>query len=148
MTTYSSNLIGPSVPPKYLEKGVISVVAQFTIATALVAGDIIQMIQVPQGAQILDVGLAVPQLDTNATPTISLNVGDGTTHNRYIAGDTNGELAAGGVTRLNQEGGLGYQYTTNGNTINVECGTAAATAKLGQTITLTCTYACDSYPYA
>jgi len=118
-------------------EGVIAVVSKYTQAAAYVINDVIQMVKVPKGAVILDVALSCEDLDTHATPTIVLEVGDGEDTDRYITGSTIGQ--AGGLASLARYNGHGYQYTAN-DTIDVKVTTAPATGTTDKSIMLTVLY--------
>ena len=75
---------------------------EFTNAAVLAAGDIIDMGPIPAGAQPVDVTLIAEDLDTSATPAITLTVGILTADKTdiataFIAASTVGQ--AGGVAR-------------------------------------------------
>jgi hypothetical protein len=97
------------------------------------------MVKVPAGATILDVTMACTDIDTDATPAVALQVGDGGSATRFIGTSTIGQ--GGGVARLDQFGGLGYQYTVD-DTIDVKISTVAD-AKAAGTLTLAVRYTLD-----
>ncbi len=87
--------------------------ADFTIYGTVAAGsaalgDVFQLARVPNGYSIESVILDCDQLDSNATPTLTLEVGDATTPGRFITGSTVGR--AGGVQTSNVAGATGYIY--------------------------------------
>ena len=108
-TTYYSDKViaGAHVPAKAGIHG-NEVVATFEAAVALVIDDVIQMVKVPAGARVVDVILAVDDLDTDGSPAIVLDVGDGDNDDLYILGSTKGQ--AGGVERM----GVGIVGTAPG----------------------------------
>lgn len=113
--------------------------ASYTVPTSgdgTAAGDIIQMLEVPIGATILDVWLSCTDIDTNGAPAVVLSVGDGGDVDRFILDSTIGQ--AGGYARLNNTAGAAYTYTAD-DTIDVKVVTAAATKAAG-TIVLTVFY--------
>lgn len=136
--------------------------ADFTIyasiaATEAAAGDIFQMVQVPNGYSIESVTLDCDKLDSNAAPAIVLEVGDSTTANRFINASTVAQ--AGGVQRSNVAGATGYSYTVGTNpgqfsggnagatVVQVKVATAAATFQAG-TIRLAVRVFLDSGAFA
>ena len=111
--------------------GITAATETYTFATSgdgTAAGDVIQMIKVPAGARILDVILACDDVDTNGTPTIVLDVGDGGDTDRFIDGSTVGQT--GGVSRMNSAVGADYTYTAD-DTIDIRLDAAAATKAAG-----------------
>lgn len=132
MTTYSTGLVssysaftGPGGGVVYMREVV------YTLTAALVSADIIQMIPVAAGERVVDLQLISEDLDTHATPTITLDVGDGVDTDRYIDGSTIAQT--GGFERL----GVGlatdaeaiaanYVYTA-ADTIDVVVSAAVAT---------------------
>lgn len=98
----------------------------------LEANDVIQMLPVQKGAIILEVILAVDDLDTDGTPAVVLSVGDGDDDDRFVTAAATAQAA--GVVRLNNVAGLLHKYTAN-DTIDVKVQTAPDAAAAG-TITL------------
>lgn len=97
-----------------------AVFATYTLSAALALNDVIQMVKVPSGATILDMTLTSTDVDTNGTPTIVLDVGDGSDTDRFIDGTTIGQT--GGTVRIGQgittATHIGYNYTAE-DTIDV-----------------------------
>lgn len=104
---------------------------------ALELNDVMQVVKVPRGFKVLEVVLSTTDLDTGGAPTIELDVGDGSSSNRFItgSGSTIAE-AGGGVIRLNQAGGHGYTYTAD-DTIDVKVLTGPQTGATSGTIKVT-----------
>lgn len=115
----------------------IVVYAEYEITAALVVNDVIQMIPVPAGAQIMEVTLGADDLDSNGTPAIVLDVGDGSVTDRLIDGATVGQ--AGGRTSTLKTGAFGYTYTAS-DTIDVIVQVAPATGATSGTIMLRVAY--------
>lgn len=139
-TTYSNLFDSSGVPTKpYRETqgGVFHRVATFAHPTSgdgSAAADVIQMIPVAKGTTVLQVWLTAEDLDTNGTPTISLDVGDGGDADRFIDGSTVGQ--AGGIATIGSGvaaaaiDGFPYTYTAD-DTIDVTVAAAAATKAAG-----------------
>lgn len=145
MATVTSDKVDAGIPAREPHSGVCSVKASFTVPTTgdgSAANDVIQMVKVPDGATVLEVIFTSEDLDTNATPTIVFDVGDGGDADRYIDGTTIGQT--GGVIRLGSgvaaatADALFHTYTAD-DTIDVTVTAAAATAAEG-VITLTVLY--------
>lgn len=139
MTTYLSNKAQPGVQPKFNANGVTAVCASYAFATAPSLNDLVQMMTIPAGATILDVILDSDDLDSNASPTIKFDVGDGTTAARFIAASTVPQ--AGGVAHASVAASTDYTYSAN-TPLYVKVNTAAATFQAG-TVRLTALYTMD-----
>lgn len=115
------------------------VVAEYEITAALALNDVVQMVKVPAGAIVSNVVLATDDLDTNGTPAIVLDVGDGGDTDRYIDGSTVGQ--AGGITDSSNLAidGIGYTYSVE-DTIDVLVQVAPATGATSGTIKLIVSY--------
>lgn len=111
MTTYLSNKAQPGIEPKYLAAGAIDVVATYTFASAPSANDLVQLMTIPSGATITGVTLDSDKIDTNASGTLTFDVGDGTTAARFISASTVGQT--GGVAYAGVAATVGYQYSAN-----------------------------------
>lgn len=80
MATFTGTACASGVVPRAIHAGVNSVSAQHTVSGSLSAGDVIQLVKIPQGATILDLVLR-----TDISPTqVTLSVGDGGDTDRYI----------------------------------------------------------------
>lgn len=132
MATYATGYSTASnVFQPYIEGLVYSREVTFTVATALSADDVIEMIPVYAGEQVVGVDLITEDLDTNGSPTIVLDVGDGGDSDRYIDGATVGQ--AGGA--VSQTVPTAYTYTAT-DTIDVTAQVGAATGATSVDITL------------
>jgi hypothetical protein len=106
-TAYKSTEVTAGYPvPAPMTGGVAEVVGHFVQTAAFVINDTVAMVTVPNGYQVTDVILDTQQLDTNGSPTITLDVGDATTPQAYIAASTIGQT--GGVVHAAVGG-----YTNN-----------------------------------
>ena len=108
-TTYSASKVATTVMARAGIE-ITSVFSTYEAAVALVINDVIKMIKVPKGATILELVCAVDDLDTGTT--ITLDVGDGTTANRFIAADTTAR--SGGLFRF----GSGISGAAAANCLN------------------------------
>lgn len=138
-TTFTSSQAASTINPRTCDNAVCSASGEYEITAALVISDVVQMVRVPAGATILEVTLATDDLDTGAA-AIVLDVGDGTTTDRFIDASLAAQVAANDVvSRINQVDGLNYKYTAE-DTIDVIVATAPATGTTSGTIRLTVTY--------
>ena len=101
----------------------------YTMTTAPVNGDIFEMLRVPAGARITGVTLKSTDIDTNGTPTVTLNVGDTADPDRLLAAVTIGQ-AGGTSSALVSSTGQFYKYTTE-TVISVSIPTGPATGAIG-----------------
>lgn len=145
MATVQSTKVASGVQQREPHSGVVAVFATYAVPATgdgSAAGDFIEMVKIPKGATVLEVILASEDLDTNGTPTITLDVGDGDDVDRYIDGSTIGQT--GGVARLGSGvaaaavDGCRYTYTAD-DTIDVKIVDVAATKAAGN-IQLTVLY--------
>lgn len=111
MTTYSASKVASTVQARAGIE-ITGVFSQFTIAVALVTGDIVQMLKVPAGATILEI---VASASASVAGTAQLEVGDAGDDNRYLAGASAWTASgAGSIARLGTGAlttAFGYTYT-------------------------------------
>jgi hypothetical protein len=115
----------------------VVVYASYALTAALAVSDVIQMVPVPAGAIITGVTLGATDLDTNGSPTIVLDVGDGADTDRLIDGATVGQ--SGGSSSTLTTTAFGYQYTA-ADTIDVLVQAGPATGAASGTIHLVVRY--------
>lgn len=118
--------------------GVFHRVGSFTIPATgdgTAASDVIEMIPVRSGDTVVDLKVYITDVDTNATPTHVIDVGDGGDVDRFIDGSTKGQT--GGVSVLGDgvaaavvDDAAGFTYTAD-DTIDITVVTAAATKAAG-----------------
>lgn len=114
MATYKSAQVQSALLRGNWRGADFTIFGSVAVASAGV-GDIYQLVQIPNGYSIESVILDTDQLDTNATPTLTLEVGDGTTAARFIAAST--IARTGGIQYGNVAGATGYSYAIgSGNT--------------------------------
>jgi hypothetical protein len=136
-TTSSQVASGIPLPHSPAANALMAVTVSHSIATTeLELDDIIQMVKVPKGATVYDVILVSTDVDTNGTPAVKFDVGDGDDDDYYIAASTIGQ--AGGVARAAALTAKPKTYTQD-DTIDLHIDTAAATAATG-TVSLTVIY--------
>lgn len=102
-----------------------------TLSAAVTTADAVQFGYVPQYARIVDAVLQSTDIDTNGTPTVTINVGDAGDVDRFFAASTIGQT--GGVVRMSVTTGFGYRY----DTATLITGAFAANAATGAAGTLT-----------
>ena len=138
MATITASAAQSTVPAKYLFKGEVGRVVSYTCNPALSAGDVIQMIRVPNGCTIINMRFWTDLFGGgNATIT---GVGDGVSANRYISStSTSNSLAA--VVTCNPIG-IGYSYSVE-DTIDITIGTVTSASAVG-VLYLAVTYTNDN----
>ena len=131
MATYSSSKVATTVQAK-AGVDIISVTGSYTIVTALVTSDIIQMVKLPKGVTVQEV---ICSGSASVGATAALTVGDTGNNARYI---TSTSFAASALARTNAHTGHGYLTTADG-TVDITAGTMA-TGTTGTVLTLTVIY--------
>lgn len=118
--------------------GVQSITAYAALSSAPAAGDKIHMFYLPKDAVVLEVYLDSDDLDTNASPTITLDVGTSSSANAFIAASTVAQ--GGGIDTLDPQkrGALMSADTEVIVTVNAGPATGAA-----GDVALTCIYTCQ-----
>lgn len=125
-TTY--DYTNAQLPARSIPYGNYTVGYTLTLASAVI-NDVYKLpLTVPAGAYIVGAVLDSDDVDTNASPTIVMALGDATTADSIITGSTAGQ--AGGITYMNKSGALGKTYTTDTN-LQLKITTAAATFAAG-----------------
>jgi hypothetical protein len=140
MATLKTAKCASTVQPR-ARIGFEAVFETYTLTAALALNDVIQLVQVPKNATILDVIINITDMDTSTG--FAFSVGDGNVTDRYIKTSTIGQT--GGTVRL----GSGitdnacnqYKYTAD-DTIDLKVttaatGTAATTGTIGCTVIYT-----------
>ncbi len=113
------------------------IAATYSITAALAANDIIQSPVIQAGSVVTDVMVVVSDLDTNGTPTITLDVGYGDDPDYFIAASTVGQ--AGGVARASAVTALPLVLAAN-DTIDVTVKAGPATGATTGTVTIIVTF--------
>ena len=127
MTTYYSDKVNSAAPGKELNQiqakagiGVCAVKATKAVTVALVTNDVIDFVQIPANATILDVKLASSG-SIGATASLEVGVtGDDT--DRFISAASHASAAVGS---LNNVAGVGYT-NTSAYTISVKAASMAS----------------------
>jgi hypothetical protein len=134
-TTFTSPEISAGVQPKGLRVGLIasSVVYSFT-AVSLTAGDVIQLVKVPQGATVVGMLLSATQ------SAGSITIGDGVDADRYHSGYAMSVSA--GVSGM---AGIYVPYTySTDDTIDATISASVSMSLANGALNLTVLYAMDT----
>jgi hypothetical protein len=105
----------------------------YSLAAALALNDVLQGPMLQAGSTVVDVTLVTTDLDTNGTPTITLDVGYGGDADYFIAASTIGQ--AGGIARASAATAQPLTLESN-DTIDVTVHAAPATGATTGTVTL------------
>jgi hypothetical protein len=115
---------------------------RFVATTPLAATDVIQMVPVRAGEQVVGGYVIFGDLDANASPTVTVDVGDDLDVDRYIDGSTvpqtGGVVQFGAGIATTAAAGLAYNHVyTADNTIDITIvGAVATAAAAGAVITM------------
>lgn len=126
MATLTATAAQSYSPARMMVNGDITRVVSYTCNPALSAGDVIQMVRVPKGANIISLRFTTDLFGGgNATIT---GVGDGNSANRYIgSASTSNSLA---VALILNPSALGYSYSAE-DTIDITIGTVTSASAVG-----------------
>jgi len=143
-TTYQSDMAEQGRGFTPFPQGTVAVRrASYEIGAALVINDVIEMIPVYEGERVVDLRLIIDDVDTNGTPLVTIDVGDGVDPDRYVDGSTIGRTGgtagyASGVTAVAAALLLDYSYPAD-DTIDVKFVAAPATSTVVGTVILIAT---------
>lgn len=133
MATLTAAGAQSTLPAKYRLNGVIKLTADYSLGATgnpnLSTGDVLQMIRVPNGANILEVTLVVDQLSGG---NYTFTIGDGNGASRYY-----GSLSSGSTSAMYVQtnaaaamAGVGYSYSAE-DTIDITVGTVTTATASG-----------------
>lgn len=135
-----------TVSAKYRINGPVTLIADYSLGATgnpnLSTGDVIQMMKVPRGANMLSVVLIVDQLSGG---NYTFNIGDGLLATRYFTSLSSGSTSAmfiGNNAAANMSG-IGYSYSAD-DTVNITVGTAT-TATASGVLRLIVSYTMDNW---
>jgi hypothetical protein len=137
MTTYKSSQVTSSLVRGNWRGSDFTVFGSCLAGSAAV-GDIYQIVQVPNGFTIVDMILDTDQLDSNGSPTITLEVGDSGSAGRFYSGAT--IARTGGIAIPTVAQTIGYTYTVGTNQGQFSGGQAGATIIQAQVTAAAATY--------
>lgn len=133
MATFTASAAQANVPAIYRENGVVTRTVLFAPSASASAGDVIQMVKVPQGAIVNFVQLAV----SFSAGVVTANIGDGNDTSAYAAAAV---LSGAGVNVINPTNfrGFGRSYSAE-DTIDLVV-TAVSTPPANAAYKLTVNY--------
>lgn len=128
MATYQSTNVSSKKPIGGHGLAKTMKVAYFEVAptAALTTSDALQFGYLPQNARVVYAYLEATDLDTDASPTLTLNIGDSGDADRLFAASTVGQ--AGTASGAIAVAGLGYKYTSDTLITGVPAANAATGA--------------------
>lgn len=135
MATLTATAAEANIPAKYAVNGTITRVVQYAPTAALSAGDIIQMVKVPSGAVVTDVGYAW----SLSAGVITAMIGDGDNKSAYAAATVFSATSANVRTNSSVFAGFGRSYSAT-DTVDIEITAVSAapgTAKIRMYIAYT-----------
>lgn len=144
MTHYTgatgASKVQPGVTTKFLPCGAMEIQSVFKLTAALATNDIIDFLPLPAGFNVSDMILSSDTaLDTNATSTLSYDIGDSNAAQRYVAAKAQSNNAALAPYHMDQSGGSQYQIGTNtgDNMVQAKIHAGAATGATSGNLRLT-----------
>jgi len=141
MATLLADKAKAGAQARSVHAGEIAVMAKYTITAALSAGDVIQMLKIPDNA-VID-GIVTTM--TGGDNKFVVRIGDGGSAARFY-GSASLSLTVG--TAIGNSDGFGYQYDISDaaadqfDTIDITIGTVTSATATG-TITMICRYHMD-----
>lgn len=131
MAKYSSQQVSDGMPiPSHGDGSYVNCQRfKVTVGAALTTADTFEFGDLPAYARVLDMTLKPSDLDTNGSPTLTLNIGDSGDADRYFAASTAGQTGA--VARMSAATGFGYRYGKAGGRITGAVAANAATGVAG-----------------
>lgn len=100
--------------------------AEVACTAAPSTSDALQFFYLPAGARVVSATLEATDMDTNVSPTLTLNIGDSGSASRLFSASTVGQ--AGTAAAATAVGGLGYKYTSKTLITGVAANNAATGA--------------------
>lgn len=137
MATYSASGYDTApVASHGLADAVHALYAEISVTAALTTSDAFNFGYLPAGARVIGGFIEATDMDTNGTPTLTINVGDADDADRFFAASTVGQAGTAGTALA--VAGLGHKYSSK----TLITGAPAANAATGAAGTL---YLCLQY---
>jgi len=133
MATKTADKAAAGIQPKGLTVGLVCVTSTYSLNTTFSSGDVIQMVKVPKGGQLIFCSLV-----GRSTGVGSVNVGDGITAARYMTGAL---VSANAVQVVCNTSLTPYTYSVD-DTIDIVC--SASIGTVGGSFVLTAIFAMDT----
>ena len=125
MATYNStNIASKTGVASVAAAGVVHCAyAEVVTTAALTTSDTLNFFDLPPNARVISATLEATDLDTNGTPTLTLNIGDSGSATRYFSASTVGQ--AGTAAAASAVAGLHYKTTAKTRIVGVPAANAA-----------------------
>lgn len=122
MTVRTANEAQVTVQPRSLRVGLVTATSVYSpgAGASVSAGDVIQMIKVPQGATVIYTGISSNYFQA------AITLGDGLSAGRYFAGSTSAAMALSPINTVY----VPYQYSTD-DTIDITIGSTSVSSIAG-----------------
>jgi hypothetical protein len=147
MATYNSDLIikNANKSTHGESRELQHMLATVNVAVALAPGDLLPFMNLPAYARVTSACVAASRIDTNGTPTFSLNVGD----NGYgaVAGDTSRYFSAATVGRAAAPGDANAVTIMNGRAQNFLNGQPSNLQLFGTVVAAAATFAAGTITF-
>jgi hypothetical protein len=135
--TNMTNVLTSTAPVvKSFPVGITTNICSAAVTTSLALNDTLTGPSIPAGAYLVDVLLMSTDIDSNGSPTVTLDVGISGAATKFIAASTVGQT--GGIAHMGGTTGLGY--TPAADTPVIVTVSAAGATKVAGTITLAILY--------
>lgn len=129
-------------PSPAVSGGLVALRYSITSTAAFANGDVLNFGVAPKGFRVLYGALESSDIDTNGSPTVTINIGDSGSASRFFSAATVGQ--AGGVTTTLAAAGNDYQFTDDTLIVGA-FGAGPATGAIG-TISVTLTGRFEGLP--
>lgn len=137
MATFTGPKAKSGVQAKALHAGENVIYGTYSASATLSAGDVIQMVKVPDGARVTGITVS-GNLDLSTVPAAVINVGDGIDDDRYFSG----VLSEPSAVNTMFHGGHGYEYSA-ADTIDVTVDGIGGSANASSVLKMTVRYVLD-----
>lgn len=113
--------------------------AQVAVPNTLAANDTLAFFTLPKGATVRHMVLSSTDIDTNASPTVTFDVGDAGSATRFYSQSTVGQAGA----TDNNVASTGWDYQVTADTPIIGTVHTAGATKAAGTVRLVCIYTVD-----
>lgn len=137
----TTTALSAAIIPKRVHNGVTQVTKTYSVAANPTINDVQELIRIPSYARIHDLIVSITDMD--ASTGMLFEIGDGADTDRFVTSSSLGQT--GGVVRINNTVGVGYQYTAE-DTIDIKWTAAASGAFTAGTVILSVLYSADADP--
>lgn len=126
MATLTASAAQANVPALYRENATVTRLVTYNATAALSAGDVVQMVKVPLGAIVTEIGVAVSM----SAGAVTVNLGDGNDVSAYAAAAVLSGSVVVALTTPNRGFGRSYSAEDTIDFVVTAVSAAPGTAKL------------------